>query len=107
MHGGVSATLPGGRDSSLSHASRRRVKRGLHAPASFRRLHLCEERIELAAQRVKLPLTGASEILELVEGEHNGFGLVVPGDDHDPLMCRLLQHAAELVLQDRKSTRLN
>src|SRR2546430_10783044 len=93
-----SATLAGGRHCSLSHASRARVEGCLHTPTCIRRLHLCEEHIEFPAQCFELALSGASKILELVEREHHGFRLVMPGDHHDP-MCRLLEHSTELVLR--------
>src|SRR3954464_13210906 len=98
------ATLPGGHDCGLSHAARRSVERGLHAFACFRRLHLCEERVEFAAQRLEAALAGASKILELVEGEQDCFRLVMPRDHHDPI-CRLLKHSTELVLRIRRRER--
>jgi len=98
------ATLPSGRHCSLSHASRGRVERCLHAPTCIRRLHLCEERIELLAQRFELALTGASKIPELVERDHNGFWLIIPCDHYGPTY-RLLEQSTELVLRISRGER--
>ena len=102
MPGADGAAAPIGHDGGVDRGAaqflRHHLERPLHRFADARRLHPCEQRVELGGQRFQAAGLGRRQPAIGLDRNHHGDGLVPPGDRYPAFAGDALEDAAEAVL---------